>query len=1385
MIKRNIPKKLIPVENLTEGLTVGASGIDVTSPPTKSNTVYDMENLDVALDNSLSLRKPLLYNHKVNDISKGSVVEYMFDDKELEIFTGDVPTIGYVNIDDFADIKYPNVYINLDDPTDTIDANEVFFRRPYGLHIHEYGDLDIVNDLGQIIPLSAISVDVEHLQVINTNTSSIIFGFRFNLSNPVLKHYAKATDLKSGDVVKYRPIKITKEDGVYKAEVLQIEVPTLYVDSASNVTRVYFNMMDDYTYSFRDNYDAGYTYCNGVIAYTPKDNTLTSENIMGYSVEELTESDKFIIVDSLTRDEVSKKFILKAFCTHTFTETPGYSVYCTWEKSYDNVTWNPVQEFLDSPLASNIVYLDVKDDTKSYETLEQAYKYTRKVPYIPFNINNNQDVVGNRPDVLVLNGMDSAMYRFTIRSVAVPTVGEKIVLSHTITPVAGFVDLGDTQNYIAVDNNRQATFKIALNYVIEGNALSEAQDRIRVLVRSVYASDAGDSPTSAKRAFGDSLSDVALGGALELDCSYNKTNNTTVLTKELTVPITLETGWIAQRMCLKIMLFDNNTQTSEETALCVDTFDAIVGFNNTGDVVSNPLFKYLAYDNLEHVVSNKANIYLENPTNESFCYEMKHWQNGWDIQDIFTVNENNKYSLNFTVEIYESLTKTRIPISKIIELTHAFSTTPKVYNFTEYEYLLRNITLKFTIYLDNLQVCYSWRVMPFNVIDEEYAICSASMRLPVEITLCDFLQLKNNPTFFTNAISASINAKKYKGVIKNTSPVYKYNHDRFWGGWDATDKSIDLTESDDLFAFGIAHIYEDLASKIATASTNANVALDANVIFKYAPLVNTVKSYSLNSINVALTSSEYVFRYTDNEWKYSLSNNVLRLTDTLSNKLLNTTTTPESYRAFVPQFNRYESVYINPFKYITWYDISSTPIQSVLKIGDTVNLKTIYEALISTDDSVKYNVQYEVIRTSEYPSLDKTVTNIERYSLELASTPYTALFTNVKQINDYRPINIYSSNKIYYNHRVWFYGRDLKNNIYFSNADSSTVPMDNSLTLSTDMDDFVTALVPWKDYLVALTKNKIFLINKYSDSYVFKQVNTFVGTPEIDGNTCKAILNGVIFKSGTKVFVLHPNMYSSDDTILNITDISKPIAHHLIEGTNNFAIATEYEYFLFIPRTEDTLVFKYEYSRKVWSKFTYPVVLEKAKLFSVGDIQVIDSNNIVYDFDKTLEWFKTKHGKEMLEYGDYLNDTLTNTAISFYLDTGQKSSNIQNTKQFTESKFIIATMDVKDTFPIQTAIYVDGISLVASHKYMAGNLQLITTDASTDGAFSKTNPEDIAYLNTNIVTDNSDILNVMRQMILRYMGKGKTIRHVLKGNSTFNFKIYVLYYRYRMPHNKQ
>ena len=127
MIKRNIPKKLIPVENLTEDFTIGASGIDVTSPPTKHSTVYDMENLNVDLDSGVSLRKPLLYNSVVDKFPTKSVTGFMFDDSKIELYTEETATLGYVK-ENPKDVRYAVVYENINDPTDQIPADTVFFR---------------------------------------------------------------------------------------------------------------------------------------------------------------------------------------------------------------------------------------------------------------------------------------------------------------------------------------------------------------------------------------------------------------------------------------------------------------------------------------------------------------------------------------------------------------------------------------------------------------------------------------------------------------------------------------------------------------------------------------------------------------------------------------------------------------------------------------------------------------------------------------------------------------------------------------------------------------------------------------------------------------------------------------------------------------------------------------------------------------------------------------------------------------------------------------------------------------------------------------------------------------------------------------------------------
>jgi hypothetical protein len=1365
MIKRSIPKKLVPVEHLTEDYTVGASGIDVTSPPTKQTTVYDMENLNVDLDAGISLRKPLLYNSAMSDLPSGSVSGFIFDDSKIDLYSDNTSTIVYVNIDNDNDIQHPTVYEDID-TGDRIPAEEVFFESYYGIYIENYGNVNIVTDRGELVPSSAVVMDNDNINIINTNTSTIIFGYKFNLSDPTLQHYAKNYILKTSGVLKNRPIKITKEDGVYKAEVLQIETPTMYVDSSTNTSRIYFNMFDDYTYSFKDNYHAGYTYCSGAIMYTPSDETLT--NVSSYTVEELTESAKFKIVDSLTKEEVNKLYLIKAFISHTVTDTPGYSVYCTWEKSYDNVTWNPVEEFIAAQPASNIIHLDITDNTVSYETLENSYKYTRRVPFVPFNINSSQDFLGNRPDVLILNKIDSATYRFTLRSVAVPTVAGKNILTHTVKKVSGFIDFNDGLNYIAVNNGRDASFTINLIYTIKGNALAEANTNLRVMIRSIYDSNAGEDITSAERSFGDTLNNTTLDSLCDptqaLIAEYNKATDITTLTRSVTVPIHLTIGWIAQKMCLKIVLFDATQQVSDSNVICSDMFDAIVGFNTLGTPTDNQTFKYLPFLDSTVTAVNNASI-VPNPNEDSACYgftieydKVSRWSvapRGWRN----TSYDDNIYNLYMSIELNEVRSKIKLPIDFLQHLAHTFNTTPKLYSFKNYEYLLKNISVKFNLTIPNIFIRGT-------INDRFEATCN--VWLTASCSLYEYLNFKNGATF-TNVVMRSFSNNNYEYSF---TLLWTQSTDTEWFSYLLERAFPSITEK----------ILEDFGSKVDTLNTN--LTFNNIVKFSYAPLVDgSPKSYDTFNIRTTLSNSETVFSYS-NTWKYSTESNVIHLTNLNNEQLLTTSNTPESYTTYIPQFMKYESTYFQPFKYLTWFDTSSTPIQAMLKIGDVVNLKTIYEALTSSDSSLRYNVQYEVLTTSKYPTLSNQF-YVERYSKELASFPYTALFTNVKQIDNYQTIDVYNSNKIYYNYRIWCFGKNLKNVIYFSNTDSTTTPMDNSLTLSTDTDDYVTALTPWKDYLVAMTKNKTFLITKYGDSYTFKQVNTFIGIPEPDSRTCKAILNGVIFKTGTKVLVLHPNMYSSDDTVLNITDISKPISHLLTEGTNNFAVATEYYYYLFIPRTTDTLVFKYEYTRKIWSKFTYPVILSTAKLMEVHNILVIDVNGIVYDFDKSLDWFKKKHNLDYLEYGDYLTKDLVATPISFYLDTGQKSSNMQFTKQFTESKFIIATVEVKDSFPIKTTIYVDGVNLIASHKHMLKDMQVITTDPNTDGSFSKTNPEDIGYLNTNVINDSGDTFNVMRQMILRYMGKGKTLRHVLEGSSSFNFKIYVLYYRYRIPHNKQ
>lgn len=437
-----------------------------------------------------------------------------------------------------------------------------------------------------------------------------------------------------------------------------------------------------------------------------------------------------------------------------------------------------------------------------------------------------------------------------------------------------------------------------------------------------------------------------------------------------------------------------------------------------------------------------------------------------------------------------------------------------------------------------------------------------------------------------------------------------------------------------------------------------------------------------------------------------------------------------------------------------------------------------------------YNFYYKVYSTEGLsqglPKLYTTVevTDVEaideedylKINLNLGYALYNFVIGGETEYLYSNTVNTALGEKLYYKKSLFTYGKDFGANIYPSDTDSFVTPLFNVIDLDTVGNSYVTTLVPWRNYLIAATENTVHLISKQDGGYYSKIINNFIGIPYADRRTCKAILNGIIFKSGTKIYTLQPNAYSSDDSILNIGEISKPI-EGLIPPytTDNFAYSTETAYYLYIPMKDYTLCFKYEYGKKVWCQFKYPVVFKDYGIKNLNYIYLYTTSRR-YVFGDAVDNSKVRYGDRLEGPGDLNYETDPDsvvTPIEFYLNTGQKADVMSTTKQFVETKFVIATLNNKDQFPLEIDISIDG------------TLHPIHIDANTDSAFWKNSLNDVGTLTTNSTFNDTNSLNVLRQMFVRYSGKGKTIQHEIQGVSYFNFKIYMLYYRYRTLNIKQ
>lgn len=366
-----------------------------------------------------------------------------------------------------------------------------------------------------------------------------------------------------------------------------------------------------------------------------------------------------------------------------------------------------------------------------------------------------------------------------------------------------------------------------------------------------------------------------------------------------------------------------------------------------------------------------------------------------------------------------------------------------------------------------------------------------------------------------------------------------------------------------------------------------------------------------------------------------------------------------------------------------------------------------------------------------------------------------------------------NGNKLYWKKRIYSYGiSEFNNIIYPTDVDSFITPIQNAIDLDASSSAVVTALIPWRDYLVAATSNAMYLITPVDGGYTTKIINTAIGIPEEDSQTCKAILNGIIFKSGSKVYSLFPNMYSGTDNVLNLSEMSKPI-DGLIPDTytdyNCFAFTTERYYYLFIPVSKDeTLCFKYNFNSRTWVKHSYPICIKDYTLLGFDDIRIFDeSKEYLFECDD----FR-KYAEISKPYGDTLTED-TVYPINFRLDSGQKTDNISTDKQFVETKLIASLTNNENIIPLDIDIYIDG------------NKFPFKIDLTTDGTFVKDAIKDIITLNATVDSNSAELQNVLKQLFLRYSGRGKSIRHIISGKSMCDFKLYELYYRYKTLNVKQ
>lgn len=388
--------------------------------------------------------------------------------------------------------------------------------------------------------------------------------------------------------------------------------------------------------------------------------------------------------------------------------------------------------------------------------------------------------------------------------------------------------------------------------------------------------------------------------------------------------------------------------------------------------------------------------------------------------------------------------------------------------------------------------------------------------------------------------------------------------------------------------------------------------------------------------------------------------------------------------------------------------------------------------------------------------------------------------------------NAAAGSKLYYRKSIYSYGKDWPAIAYRSHAGEVVAPFSNIIDVQVSSTGGINSIVPWRDHLIMCTPNTIILATRSGDGFLTKTVSTDVGVPELDANSVQSTLNGIVFKSGRKIYMAYPNLYAGDDTQLMLTEISRPIEHVL----NDIDVRVDdimysmfesdsYTLILSLNSTSKTVCLKFDMSRRTWEVCVFPIRFIRFIRKVSGAVTAVDAYGVEYSLfedPRTPSLSSDILGEASSAYVDIVYDgtAFVSRPISFELDTGDKATDLTTVKQFVESKLMFATDDDAEAFPMRVTVVVDGDPHVS------------TVDVNTDAPFWKTQDSDGNYskgvagslfrLTTGEVGDSPfgrQSSGILRQLSLRYSGKGRAIRHIVSGEAASNFKLYETYIKYK------